>query len=400
MKETAALRRRILARSSRVAVIGRGHAGSSLARAAGDAGFPVTVMDADETRLESIEECDVVAICVPASIGQRGSDLQDVARSVGRTLRSGRLVIVGSSGAPGTTEELMRPALEAAGLSADHDFLLATSPDRADPGDDGNGFKTTPRIVGGMTREATGVAALFFGQFVDKVVQVSSCRTAETAKLLEDMFRDVNVGLVNELAMFSDEQGIDVWEVIEAASTKPLGFISFRPGAGVDGGVNGSDDSIWSLTKNKDEAHRVLRLVGQARAVNAKMPEYLVSRIERSLTGLGRDLSGARILALGVTDQPAAEAVSDSPALKVLNVLKSRGAKVAYHDPYVPEVMLNGSVLSRSLLTERSVESADCVAILTPHSAYDLDWIATHASLVFDAQNAFGSDRRPNVVRL
>ena len=425
MKETAALRRRILSRRATLAVVGQGHAGLSLACVAADAGFAVRAIDPDEARirdlrrgvlsvpgvsehtfragvtseritfssdLELVQDSELVAICVPVPIRDQSPDLrylQEVCRNVGRNLHPGQLVIVESTVDPGATEDLARPALEASGLSASHDFLLAHSPERIDPGNEEHGLQNTPRIVGGITREATGVAALFYGQFVDKVVQVSSCRTAEMAKLLESTFRQVNVGLANEMAVLCNEQGVDVWEVVDAAASKPFGFMSFHPGPGVGGhGIPG------------DQAPSGLRLVEQARSVNSEMPEYVASRIEHALREKGRELTGARILALGVTYKPDVGDTLESPALKVLNHLTRSGAKVSYHDPYVPEVSLNGDILGRSQLTEGSVEAADCLAILTPHKAYDLDWIARHAWLVFDAHNAYGPDRRPNVVRL
>lgn len=425
MKETAALRRRILSRRATLAVVGQEHAGLSLACVAADAGFAVRAIDLDETRigdlrrgvlsvpgvsehtfragatseritfstdLELVQESELVAICAPVPIRDESRDLpylKEVFRNVGRHLHAGHLVIVESTVYPGTTEDLARPALEASGLSASHDFLLAYSPKRIDPGNEEHGLQNTPRIVGGITREATGVAALFYGQFVDKVVQVSSCRAAEMATLLESAFRHVNVGLVNEMAVLCNEQGIDVWEVVEAATTKPFGFMSFHPGPGVGGHGIPGDQSLGDL-----------RLVEQAHLVNSEMPEYVASRIEHALKEKGRELRGARILALGVTYKPDVGDALESPVLKVLNQLKSGGARLSYHDPYVPEVMLNGDVMARSQLTERSVEAADCVAILAPHKAYDLDWIARHAWLVFDARNAYGPDRRPNVVRL
>jgi nucleotide sugar dehydrogenase len=217
------------------------------------------------------------------------------------------------------------------------------------------------------------------------------------AELIENTFKHVNVGLMNEMAMFCNEQGIDVWEVIDAAATKPFGFMSFHSGPGVGGNGVPVDGNPSDL---QDGAHQGLRLLMQARAINSRMPEYVASRIERSLNERGMNVSGAKILALGVTDKPEVAEAFESLALEVMNLLKRKGARIAYHDPHVPEVMLNGDLLARSLLTERSVESADLVAILNPHSAYDLDWVARHAHLIFDAQNAFGPDRRPNVVRL
>lgn len=435
MKETAALRRRILSRGARLAVVGQGYSGLTLSCAAADAGFRVTALDVDETRindlrrgvltvpgvsepvfraglaseriefssdLESIRGSDVVSVCVALPIRDEGpalAFLEEVCRQIGRNLRPGHLVMLESSAHPGTTDELARPALEVSGLSATHDFLLAYSPERIDPGNEEYGIRNTPRIVGGMTREATGVAALFYGQFVDKVFQVSSCRAAEMAMFLENAFRHVNVGLVNEMAVFCNEQGIDVWEVLEAAATQPSGFMPFHPGPGI-GGRSIPWDRAPGDSGERDSASPALRLPELAHSLNSRMPEYVATLIKRSLNQKGRDVRGSGILALGVTYKADVGDTLDSPAVKVMNHLKLMGARVTYHDPYVSEVILNGDVLTRSQLTERSVEAADCVAILTPHRAYDLDWIARHACLVFDAQNAYGPDRRHNVVRL
>jgi UDP-N-acetyl-D-glucosamine dehydrogenase len=435
MKETAALRRRILGRRATLAVVGQGYAGLSMACAAADAGFHVEATDLDEarihdlrrgvlsvpgvsehlfragvasgritfsTRLGSIRESDLVAICVPAAIRDGSPDLAylgELCSRVGRHLRPGHLVIVESAVFPGATEGLVRPALETSRLSASTDFLLAYSPERIDPGNDEHGLLNTPRIVGGITREATGVAALFFGQFVDKVVQVSSCQAAEMAKFLETTFRHVNIGLVNEIAVYCNQQGMDVWEVVEAAATKPFGFMPFHPGSGV-GGQNVLWDQASEDASESIGTSRPLRLVERARSVNSQMPEYVASRIDQALKDKGREVRGARILALGVAYKPNVGDTLESPALKVMLHLMNSGAKVSYHDPYVAEVMLNGDVMGRSQLTERAVEAADCVAILAPHKDYDLDWIARHALLVFDAHNAFGPDRRANVVRL
>jgi UDP-N-acetyl-D-glucosamine dehydrogenase len=209
----------------------------------------------------------------------------------------------------------------------------------------------------------------------------------------------VNVGLVNEIAVLCNEQGIDVWEVVEAAATKPFGFMPFHPGPGV-GGYSIPRDQALDDTDERPGASRPPRLVEQAVSINSEMPAYAAARIEDALREKGRELKGARILALGVTYKPDVGEMVESPALKVLDQLKRGGARISYHDPYVSEVMLNGDVMDRSQLTERSVEAADCVAILAPHRAYDLDWIARHAWLVFDAHNAYGPDRRPNVVQL
>lgn len=432
MKETAALRRRILGRRATLAVVGLGKSGLSLACAAADAGFHVTAWDGDGTRvdelrrgvpsvpgvsellfraglaseriefstdLESIHDSDLVCISVAVPIHELTPDvgyLEEVCKQVGRHLRPGHLVILESSGHPGTTDEVAEPALETSGLSASHDFLLAHSPGRVDPGNEEFVIQNTPRIVGGVTREATGVAALFFGQFVDKVIQVSSCRAAEMTTFLENAFRHVNVGLVNELAVWCDQQGIDVWEVLEAVASRPFGYMQFRPGPG----VGPYDVPALASPDGSDVDGDELGIVRLAHSANSLMPEYVASRIKRHLSESGTDLKGARILALGITHTPDVGEALESPSLKVMNHLKGMGAHVTYHDPYVSQVSLNGDMLSRRLLTERSVEAADCIALLTPHRAYDLDWIARHARLVFDAQNAYGPDRRSNVVRL
>jgi UDP-N-acetyl-D-glucosamine dehydrogenase len=432
MKETAALRRRILSRRASLAVVGQGYMGLSLACAAAEAGFHVTAIDSDQVKIrelraglltvagvserafraaiasenltfsasiDSIEGRDIVLICVPIPIRDQSPELgylEQICKEVGRDLRAGQLVILESSAYPGVTDDLVRPALEVSGLHAGRDFLLAYAPERLDPGTEERSLENTPRIVGGTTPEATGVAALFYGQFVDKVVQVSSCRTAELAKFLENIFRHVNVALVNEMAMFCHQAGMDVWEAVEAAGTKPFGFMPFYPGPGIGG-------HSFPLNSSMQGAHNdgpPLRMLEQARGVNAQMPEYVAARIAEALSPSGKELKGARILVLGVAYKPDLGDVLESAAVKVLGALRSRGAKVVYHDPYVPELSLNGDVLASGQLTERSVEAADCVAILTPHRAYDLDWIARHAPLVFDARNAYGPDRRPNVVPL
>jgi UDP-N-acetyl-D-glucosamine dehydrogenase len=432
MKETAVLRRRILSRRASLAVVGQGYMGLSLACAAADAGFPVTAIDADQSKIrelragalavpgvsdrafraalasqhltfsaliDSVEGSDIVSICVPIPIRDQSPELsylEQICREVGRRLRPGQLVILESSAFPGTTEDLVRPALEISGLHAGRDFLLAYAPERLDPGTEDHSLQNTPRIVGGTTREATGVAALFYGQFVDKVVQVSNCRTAELAKFLENVFRHVNVALVNEMSVFCHQAGMDVWEVVEAAGTKPFGFMPFYPGPG----IGGHSFPLSRSAPQKLDTESPFRMLEQARDVNARMPGYVASRIVETLSAAGKEASGARILILGVAYKSDIGDVLESPAVKVIADLRRRGAKVGYHDPYISELSLNGDLLGCAQLTERLVEAADCVALLTPHTAYDLDWIARHASLVFDTRNAYGPDRRPNVVPL
>jgi UDP-N-acetyl-D-glucosamine dehydrogenase len=436
MKTTASLRRRILARRAKVGVIGQGYVGVSLACAAADAGFDVVGVDVDQERIDALREgilavpgvraatfrdgiaservtfttdqealsgCDVYLICVPTPVRDHTPDLsfvEEAARGVGERLGPGALVVLESTTYPGTTEQLVKPILEgASGLRAGPDFLLAYSPERIDPGNDEYHLANTPKIVGGHSAEATGIATVFYGQLVDKVVPMSSCRAAELAKLLENTFRHVNVALVNEMAMLCHEVGIDVWEVIDAGATKPFGFMPFYPGPGVGGHCIPLDPAYLAWQVRRDAGHQ-FRILEQAQDINAQMPAYVASRIADVLNNVGKATKGANVLVLGVSYKPDVGDVRESPALKVIINLHRRGAKVAFHDPFVDAVPVNGGLLNRTDLTRRIVAAADCVAVLTPHSAYDLDWVAEHARMVFDARNAFGDRRLANLVKL
>jgi UDP-N-acetyl-D-glucosamine dehydrogenase len=418
-----------------VAILGQGYVGLSLACAAADAGFPVTGIDTDEervealargmlavpgvpevlfragtatgrmdftTKLEPLAESDVVLICVPTPVRDGMPDLAHIraaSQAVAGHLTPGRLVVLESTTYPGTTEELVKPLLEASGLVAGRDFLLAYSPERIDPGNSEYGLRNTPKVVGGMSPEATGMAALFYEQLVDKVVVVSSCRAAELSKLLENTFRHVNVALANEMAMLCQEMGIDVWEVVGATATKPFGFMPFYPGPGVGGHCIPLDPTYLAWQVRRDAGHQ-FRILEQAQDVNAQMPSYVAARVGDALNEHGKAVKGADVLVLGVAYKPDVGDVRESPSLKVMGYLHRRGAKVSFHDPHVTSVSLNGLPLERAELSYRALQRADCVALLTPHGAYDLDWIASNAALVFDARNAYGSDRRPNVVTL
>ena len=436
MKTTAQLRRRILARGARVGVVGQGYVGVTLACAAAEAGFTVVGVDVDQDRVDdlragvlsvpgvhertfragvesgrvsfstdrsALKDCDVHLICVPTPMRDHVPDLSFVERAaadVGGQLAPGALVVLESSTYPGTTEELVKPALEkASGLKASVDFLLAYSPERIDPGNEEYTLANTPKIVGGLSPEGTGVATVFYAQLVEKVVAMSSCRAAELAKLLENTFRHVNVALVNEVAMLCHETGIDVWEVIDAGATKPFGFMPFYPGPGVGGHCIPLDPAYLAWQVRRDAGHQ-FRILEQAQDINAQMPGYVATRIADTLNDAGKATKGASVFVLGVSYKPDVGDIRESPAVKVMTGLYRRGAKIAFHDPYVTTLSVNGGFLNRTDLTRRGLESADLVAVLTPHRAYDLDWIADHARLIFDARNAFGQRRRDNVVRL
>ncbi|HXY73302.1 MAG TPA: nucleotide sugar dehydrogenase [Actinomycetota bacterium] len=436
MKGTARLRRRILSRDAEIAVLGQGYVGLSLACAAAEAGFHVTGIDpyrertdalrqgtlavpgVSETayragfesgRLEfalaadAIESSDVIVVCVPTPVQDHSPDLSHIeaaCKEVALRLRPGAMVILESTTYPGTTEEIVRPILESSALSAEHDFLLAYSPERIDPGNIAFDFRDVPRVVGGLTAEAAGAAALFYGQLVDQVVPVASCRSAELAKLLENAFRHVNIALVNEMAMLCHEMGIDAWEVIRAAASKPFGFMSFQPGPGVGGHCIPLDSTYLAWQIRRDAGHQ-FRILEQAEDINSQMPSYVVSRIVETLNDAGKSVRGAGILVLGVAYKADVGDIRESPALRIMQGLARRGARVSWSDPHVAEIPSAGMpALTRCELSLRALDAADIVALLTPHSAFDLAWIGQHASLVFDARNAFGANSPPTVVAL
>jgi UDP-N-acetyl-D-glucosamine dehydrogenase len=435
MKNTAHLRRLILSGRASVVVLGQGYVGLTTACAAAELGFLVTGIDLDEeriadlqggrltvpgipdaafeagvssgrltftTRPEAIAGGDIILIAVPTPLRDHAPDLsfvESACRNVARHMQPGPIVILESTTYPGTTEDFVRPILESGDAQEGRDFLLAYSPERIDPGNTEFGLRNTPRVVGGLGPEATAVAALFYEQIVDKVVVVSSCRSAELAKLLENAFRHVNIALVNEMAMLCNDTGIDVWEVIEAAATKPFGFMVFQPGPGVGGHCIPLDAGYLAWQVRRD-AGRQFRILEQSQDVNAQMPSYVTSRIGDALNERGKAVKDAHILVLGVSYKPDIGDVRESPAIQVVSQLHRRGAKVSFHDPYVESVTFNGGQLLRTELSQRVVATADCVALLTPHHLYDLDWVALNSQLIFDARNAFGPERRPNVVAL
>jgi UDP-N-acetyl-D-glucosamine dehydrogenase len=435
MKNTAQLRRQILNAKTSVSVVGQGYVGLSLACAAAEAGFRVTGIDVDAVRVQDLAEgrlsvpgvsetafgrgiatgrlsfstefepvadSDVICVCVPTPVRDGAPDLSYVEGAVARVaahLRAGQVVILESTTYPGTTEGPVRDILEQGGLRGGREFLLAYSPERIDPGNAEFDFRGIPRIVGGLTPESTGVAALFYGQLVDKVVAVNSCRAAELAKLLENTFRHVNIALVNELAMICHQMGIDTWEVLDAAATKPFGYMPFQPGPGVGGNCIPVDPTYLAWQVRRDAGSR-FRMLEEAQEINDLMPTYVAGRIGEALNDVGKAVRGARVHVLGVAYKPEVGEARESPAIKVMAQLDRRGAKVSFSDPYVESVDVNGRGVVRTDLTQRSVSGADCVAVLTPHRAFDLEWVAEHAPLIFDARNAYGPAKRGNVIPL
>jgi UDP-N-acetyl-D-glucosamine dehydrogenase len=435
MKLSATLRQRILTHQTPLAVVGQGYVGLSLACAAAETGFTVTGIDVDAARVAALdagELCvpgvdegtfrrgvasgrlrfttdgeplgasEVICICVPTPVRDHTPDLsyvEQACRDVARHLHAGRLVILESTTYPGTTGELVAPLLETSGQRVGEDFLLAFSPERIDPGNQEFQLANTPRIVGGTTPEATAVATLFYEQMISKVVPVSSARAAELAKLLENTFRHVNIALVNEMAMLCHEMDIDVWEVIEAAATKPFGFMAFTPGPGVGGHCIPLDPAYLAWQVRRDVGHQ-FRILEQAQDINARMPAWVAARIGEALNERAKPLKGANVLVLGVAYKPDVGDVRESPSLRVMSALERSGVRLAFHDPFVEAVTVNGRRLERTELNDQTVGGADLVALLTPHSAYDLDWLAATGVPVFDARNAYGPGRGPGVTLL
>ncbi|MGY1739542.1 MULTISPECIES: nucleotide sugar dehydrogenase [unclassified Blastococcus] len=432
---TQHLQRRIARHEAVVGVVGQGYVGLSLASAAAVEGLTVHAVDVDADRIGHLAAgrnvvpgvddgtfvaavdsghlsfgvdpgvlgaCDVVVICVPTPVVEHRPDLRAVeaaGRDVASHLRRGSLVVLESTTYPGTTEQVLRPLLEHGGLRAGRDFLLAYSPERIDPGNLKYGLRNTPRVVGGIDEASTRTAALFYAQLVDDVETVASCRAAEMAKLLENTFRMVNIALVNELATLCAEQRIDVWEVIRAAASKPFGFMPFYPGPGVGGHCIPLDPTYLAWQSRRDTG-RPFRLVETAQDINAHMPTYVTERVVGALSDHGKPVRGARVLALGVTYKPDVGDLRESAAVEVLVRLAGRGARISYHDPFVPEIRQHGLRLRRSALSAAALRSADVVLLLTPHSAYDIEWVAEQAGLLFDARNATGGRPRAKVVTL
>jgi UDP-N-acetyl-D-glucosamine dehydrogenase len=339
---------------------------------------------------------DTVVICVPTPLSADGvPDLSAVRAAVGvtgRLLRPGMLVVLESTTYPGTTDEVVRPMLEeASGLTAGPDFSLAFSPERIDPGNQDFGLRNTPKIVGGQTPSCADAAMRFYGKLCDHIVRAKSAREAEMAKLLENTYRHVNIALVNEMAIFSHELGVDLWDAIACAATKPFGFQAFRPGPGVGGHCIPIDPNYLSF-KVRSLGYP-FRIVELAQEINSRMPAYVVDRATELLNDHSKSLKGARVLVLGVSYKPDVADQRESPARVVARKLRSRGAVLAYHDPHVTGWAIDGQAVRRAADLYREVAEADLVLLLQDHSAYDLDRIARDARLVLDTRGRIAGPR-------
>ena len=426
---------RIEKRKAHLGVIGLGYVGLPLAVEFAHAGFRVTGFDIDEKRVKQLmrgvsyiqdvptadvkalvksglldattdfshlRRVDAVNICVPTPLSkQRDPDVSYVvaaSQQVQRYLHSGQLVILESTTYPGTTDELILPLLTETGLKVGKDFFLAFSPERVDPGNPKFNTRNIPKVVGGVTATCTQVAVSLYRSRLEKVVPVSSTQVAEMVKLLENTFRSVNIGLVNELALMCDRLGIDVWEVIEAAATKPFGFMPFFPGPGLGGHCIPIDPFYlsWKARASGFEA-RFIELAGY---VNGQMPEHVVDRVAESLNRRSRAVMGSKVLVLGVAYKADIDDTRESPSLDIMETLRERGAKIDYSDPYVPSLQFAGHTLRSVKLTPAQIRRYDCIVIATAHSKVPYGLVLRHGKAVVDTRNALKGRRSPKITRI
>jgi len=349
-----------------------------------------------------LKEQDIIIICVPTPLRKsKDPDVSYIVSSVEQLmprLRKGQLIILESTTYPGTTVELVKPMLEQTGLVAGKDFYLAFSPERVDPGNPKYGIENTPKVVGGVTKMCGELAALAYSRAVEKVVPVSSTEAAEMVKLVENTFRAVNIGLVNELALMCHRLGLDVWEILDAAASKPFGFMPFKPGPGIGGHCIPLDPHYlgWKM-KTLNFEPRFIELAG---VINSSMPEHVVLRLSELLNLRGKHLSGSKLLVMGMAYKGDIADYRESPAMDVVSLLLGSKARVDYHDPYVPQIEIDGVLHKSRPLAPAMLKKYDCVIIVTAHSCIDYRMVAKHSKLVFDTRNATGSISSKDVIKL
>jgi len=431
------LEAKIVAKTARVAIIGLGYVGLPLAVEVARMGFSVLGVDTDTAKVASVNRgrsyiddvngeelaglvttervvgtadytlldgADIVIICVPTPLTKsKEPDLSHViaaAKGCVPHLGSGQLVILESTTYPGTTTEVVRPILEERGLRAGQDFHLAFSPERIDPGNRRYAYRDIPKIVGGLTASCTRLAEQFYQHVVRRVIVVSSPTVAEMVKVYENVFRNVNIALVNELTLLCHRMNLNVWEIIEAAASKPYGFMPFSPGPGIGGHCIPVDPYYLAAKAREYDFH--VRFIELAAAVNDSMPYHVVSTTTSALGAMGKTLRSAKTLVLGAAYKKDISDVRESPALKILELLQKSGASVAYHDPHVPQLTLGhpGIALTSTPLTDETLSEVDCVIIATDHSAVDYNRVGEKARLVIDTRNVLRDHPRANVVRI
>ena len=413
-------------KTAKVAVIGLGYVGLPLATIFAEAGFEVIGIDPDQEKVDALnggesyiqdistervaplveagklrgvtdyapaEKADAVSICVPTPLRKtKDPDLSYIISAVedlAPYIHPGTVIVLESTTYPGTTRELLLPKLvRENGLEVGKDVFLAFSPERVDPGREDWTTENTPKVVGGVTAACTEVASALYDAALETVVSVSSCEVAEMSKLMENTFRMVNIGLVNEMALMCDKLGVDVWEVIDAAATKPFGFMKFTPGPGLGGHCIPLDPHYlaWKLRSVQYTA----KFIELASQINADMPKYVVQKVQDALNEHGKPIKGSRVLVLGVAYKPDIDDLRESPAIDIIGLLLEKGAEVNYHDPYIPEVHHNTWRLESIPDLAKRVAQADCVVVVTNHSQYDYPAILETAQLIVDSRNAFG----------
>ncbi len=425
-------------KSARLAIVGIGYVGLPLATVFAQAGFEVVGIDPNAEKVALVNqgksyildvpteelaplvksgrlrattdftilnEVDAVSICVPTPLRKTGdpdlSFIVSATESLAPHLHKGMIVVLESSTYPGTTRELMLPNLTSrSGLEVGKDFFLAFSPERVDPGRTDYTTRNTPKVIGGITETCSDIAEIWYSQALQKVVRVSSAEVAEMAKLLENTFRMINIGLVNELAIMCDRLGVDVWEVIDAAATKPFGFMKFTPGPGLGGHCIPIDPLYlsWKLRSLNYNA----RFIELASEINTNMPRFVITKVQDALNDRSRAIKGSRILVVGAAYKPDIDDVRESPALDVIGLLKKKGALVSYHDPYIKHLEHDDWHMDSVADFLGEVRKADCVVIVTNHSSYDYPAVLEAANLIVDTRNALGKlgRKNPKVVRL
>ena len=430
------LKNKIQSKKARVAVIGMGYVGLPLAIEFARQGFAVYGIDNNKKRVKSIregtsyildvkdetirpvinkklkvtgdyrilKEVEVISICVPTPLRKTKhpdiSYILQVSRKIKQYLKPGQLVILESTTYPGTTREVVLPLLESSGFKVGKDFFLAFSPERVDPANKFFNLKNTPKVVGGLTENCTRLAALLFKQIVDKVIPVSSTRVAEMVKLLENTFRSVNIALVNEIALMCNQMRIDPWEIIEAAASKPFGYIPFYPGPGLGGHCIPVDPQFlsWKARLYNFEP----RFIDLATRINAQMPLHVVNRITEILKGRALSLKGANILIIGVAYKRDVSDTRESPALEIIKKLIGKKMAVSYHDPYVPKISINGKNLGSLTLNKKVLNKVDLVVIVTDHTSLNYPWLVKEAKLIFDTRGVTRriKDEKGKIIRL
>ncbi len=435
MNTLSRLEQKLKDKTAVVGIVGLGYVGLPLAVAFSHAGFKVVGFDIQQKRVDSVnkgqsyiadvgserlsaaversmleattdqsrlKEVDAILICVPTPLTTtKEPDLSYViyeSEQISKYLRRGQLVVLESTTYPGTTREVVLPILEQSGLRAGQDFYLAYSPERVDPGSKNYNIQNTPKVLGGIDSQSTRIAELLYSQVADAVVPVSSPEVAEMTKVFENVFRSVNIALVNELTLLCQKMGISVWEVIDAAASKPFGYMPFYPGPGIGGHCIPLDPYYLANKAREYDFHT--RFIELAADINEQMPSYVASRIMEALNTRGKSLSGARLLVLGVAYKKDVGDDRESPSLKVMRLLREKGAYLSYHDPYIGNVQVDGDTLSSVELTDELLSSADCVVIATDHSSYDYQNIVDKARLVFDARGTTRGIKSEKIVKL